>query len=105
MTDDVWVIEKDQTMVEEEALTFSVQFLGATTVASPETKCYKNGSDYSATALSGSDSASGDTVTCKTVTAQADDAGSVYVIAVKVLVDGNTEMRKFLIRIVGPADE
>ena len=71
MTDDIWVIEKDQTMVEGEALTFSVQFLGATTLASPETKCYRNGSDYSATALSGSDAVSGDTVTCKTVTAQA----------------------------------
>lgn len=92
-------------MVEGEELTFSVQFLGATMVASPETKCYKNGSDYSSTALSGSDSVSGDTVTCKKVTAQANDGGSVYVISVKATLDGNVEMRKFLIRIVGPEDE
>ena len=104
MSDDIWVIEKDQTMIEGEALTFSVQFLGATTVANPETKCYRNGADYSSTALSGSDSASGDTVTCKTVTAQANDGGSVYVMRVKAAVDGNTEMRKFLIRIVGESD-
>lgn len=89
-------------MVEMEALTFSVQFIGATTVSSPGTKCYRNGADYSSTALSGSDSASGDTVTCQTVTAQPNDDGSVYVIRVKAVVDGYTEMRKFLIRVVGP---
>jgi len=104
MTDSTWVVEKDQVMVEGEELTFSVQFLGATTVTSPETKCYRNGSDYSATALSGSDTVSGDTVTCKEVTAQANDAGSVYVMCVKATVDGNVEMRKFLVRIVDPAD-
>ncbi|MBN2045437.1 MAG: hypothetical protein JW757_10490 [Anaerolineales bacterium] len=105
MSDDIWVVEKDQVMVEGEALTFSVQFIGATTVASPDTKCYKNGTDYSSTALSGSSSASGDTVTCETVTAQANDAGTVYVMVVSATVDGNTEIRKFLIRIVGPEDE
>ena len=102
---DIWVIEKDQVMVEGEALTFSVQFIGAATVSSPETKCYRNGADYSSTALSGSDSASGDTVTCQTVTAQANDSGSVYVMRVKAVVDGNTEIRKFLIRVVGPENE
>lgn len=101
---DVWVIERDQVMVEGETLTFSVQFIGATTVVSPETKCYKNGAEYAA-ALSGSDSASGDAVTCKTVTAQAHDGGAVYVMRVKALVDGNTEVRKFLIRITSPEDE
>lgn len=44
-TNDVWVIEKDQVMVEGEVITFSVQFIGATTVSGPETKCYKNGAE------------------------------------------------------------
>jgi hypothetical protein len=102
---DIWVIEKDQGMVEGETLMFSVQFIGATTVKSPETKCYRNGADYSSAALSGSDSASGDTVTCQMVTAQANDGGSVYVMRVKAVVDGNTENRKFLIRVVGSDTE
>jgi hypothetical protein len=91
-------------MVEGEVITFSVQFIGATTVSSPQTKCYKNGSEYAA-ALTGSDSVVGDTVTCKTVTAQTGDSGSVYVIRVKAVVDGNTEIRKFLIRITSPDEE
>ena len=102
---DVWVVEKDQVMVEGEAITFSVNFVGATTVASPDTKCYKNGSDYSSTALSGSSSASGSVVTCEVVTAQSGDAGEVYVMVVSATVDGNTEIRKFRIRIVAPGDE
>jgi len=104
MNTDVWVVEKDQVMVEGEAITFSVNFIGATTISSPDTKCYKNGSDYSGTALSGSSSASGSVVTCEKVTAQSGDAGEVYVIVVSATVDGNTEIRKFLIRIVGPGD-
>jgi len=102
---DIWVVEKDQVMVEGEAITFSVNFVGATTISSPDTRCYKNGSDYSSTALSGSSSASGSVVTCETVTAQSGDAGEVYVVVVSATVDGNTEMRKFRIRIVAPGDE
>jgi len=105
MNDGLWVVEKDQVMVEGEAITFSVDFIGATTVASPDTKCYLNGEDYSATALSGSASVSGSVVTCKTVTAQAGDGGSTYVMAVSATVNGNAEIRKFLIRVAGPADE
>jgi hypothetical protein len=102
---DHWVVEREQIMVEGEAIAFSVKFIGATVVSSPETKCYKNGADYSSTALSGSDSVSGDTVTCKAVTAQDNDGGSTYVMRVKATVDGNTEIRKFLIRVVAPEDE
>ena len=105
MTDDIWVVEKDQVMVEGESITFSVDFAGATTVSSPDTKCYKNGDDYSSTALSGSSSASGSVVMCETVTAQSGDGGNVYVMLVSASVDGNMEIRKFLIRIVAPGDE
>lgn len=31
--------------------------------------------------------------------------GSVYVVLVKVVVDGNTEIRKFLVRVASPGDE
>lgn len=104
MENDVWVVEKDQVMVEEEAIAFTVKFLGASVITGPETKCYKGGTEYSAP-LSGSDSVSGRNVTCQTITAQADDKGKTYVIRVKATVDGNVEVRKFIILVVGPGDE
>jgi hypothetical protein len=54
---------------------------------------------------SGSDSVSGTVVTLKTITAQGGDGGSNYVVAVTANVDGNTEIRKFIIRVVRPEDE
>lgn len=105
MVEDIWVVEKDQVMVEGEAITFSVDFIGATTVTSPSSAVYKNGSDYSSTVQSGSDSASGSVVTLKTITAQSGDGGAAYVVVVGALVDGNTEKRKFLIRIAAAGDE
>jgi hypothetical protein len=105
MSDAIWLIEREQVMLEGEAITFSVTFLGATTVASPTSTVYKNGSDVSGTVQSGSDSVSANTVTLKTITAQVDDGGSVYVVVVQATVDGNTEKRKFLIRVVDPSDD
>ena len=105
MNDDSWVVEKDQVMVEGEALTWSVDFIGATAVSSPSSKVYKNGSDYSSTVQSGSVSVSGTVATLKTITAQGGDGGSNYVVAVTANVDGNTEIRKFIIRVVRPEDE
>jgi len=104
MSDDIWVVEREQEMVEGEAITYSVKFLGATVVAAPASKVYKNGVDYSSTVQSGSDSVSGSTVTLKTITAQANDGGSVYVVVVQATVDGNIEKRKFIIRIVNPSE-
>jgi hypothetical protein len=105
MSDEIWVIEKDQVMVEGEAISYSIDFIGAATVGSPSSKVYKNGSDYSDTVLSGSDSVSGSAVTIKTITAQTGDGGSVYVVALTATVDGNIEIRKFIIRIVGADEE
>ncbi|MEJ2759845.1 MAG: hypothetical protein P8046_15315 [Anaerolineales bacterium] len=102
---EIWVVEKDQTMIEGESITFSVDFINASVVASPASKVYKNEADVSGTVQSGSDSASGSVVTLKTITAQADDGGSVYVVVVQASVDGNTEKRKFLIRVVAPEEE
>lgn len=101
---EIWVVEKDQTMIEGEAITFSVDFIGASVVTSPSSKVYKNGADYSGTVQSGSDNASGSVVTLKTITAQANDGGAVYVVVVQATVDGNVEKRKFLIRVVSPGE-
>lgn len=102
---DIWVVERDQVMIEGEALTFSVTFVGATTVSGPSSKVYKNGNDVSGTVQSGSDSVSGNVVTLKTITAQADDGGGVYVVVVSATVNGNTEKRKFKINVVDPGEE
>lgn len=105
MSDAIWVVEREQAMLEGEAIAFSVTFIGATTVASPSSTVYKNGTDISETVLSGSDSASGSTITLKTITAQEGDGGSVYVVVASAAVDGNTEKRKFLIRVAKPSQE
>lgn len=105
MQDDIWVVEKDQVMIEGEAIAFSVDFIGATTVTSPTSTVYKNGVDYSSTVQSGSDSVSGSVVSIKTITAQNGDGGAVYIVVVGASVDGNIQKRKFLIRVVGAGHE
>lgn len=103
MTDEIWTVQREVAMLEGEAIAFSVAFVGATNVSSPASTVYKNGADYSGTVQSGSDSVSGQTVTLKMISAQAGDGGSVYVVVVQAVVDGNTEKRKFLIRVVDPS--
>lgn len=104
MSNDIWVVEREQTMIEGEAIGFSVNFMGATTVSDPGSAVYKNGTDISGTVMSGSDSVSGSTVLLKTITAQVGDGGETYVVVVSATVDGNTEKRKFIIRIVDPTE-
>ena len=76
-----------------EALTFSYVWEGtgaAVTVGA--TTVYLNGE--SASMLSGSDSSSGRTQTCKTFTPTKE---GTYAFAITATVDGNTEIRKLLI--------
>ena len=105
MSDDIWVVEREQVMIEGEALAFSVAFVGTTTVSDPSSTVFKNGADISGTVQSGSDSVSGNVVKLKTITAQNGDGGSVYVVVVSAVVDGNTEKRKFIIRIANQTEE
>lgn len=103
--DDVWVVERKQKGEEGAALAYSLNFIGASEVSSPVSKVYRNGTDISSTVQSGADSVSGTIVTLQVITLQTDHGGSIYVVEVEAVVDGNTEKRKFLIYVADPASE
>lgn len=97
-----WLIESPVTMVEGEAITFSVDWLGAAKVEDPEVTIFKNGQDISSTVMVSGDEfvISNNVVTLKKITAGENDGGATYVVAICCTVDSNTEIRKLLIHIV-----
>ena len=100
MSHEIMVVESPVNMLEGEALTFSLTWLGASSVTAQSSVLYKDRSDYTSTAMSGSSSASGIVQTLETITAQAGDGGKKYVVAIKATVDGNTEIRKLIVNVV-----
>jgi hypothetical protein len=102
--DTVWAIESPVTMVEGESRTFTVQFLGASSVSSPSVKAYHNKSDVTSTLFpTNTPTASGDTVTLSPL--EGIEGGETYVIVVTATVDSNTEIGKFQIVAVEPYEE
>jgi len=99
---ETWLIESPVSMVEGEAIAFSVDWLGASKVEDPSTTVFKNGQDITETAMvSGDDYViSNNVVTLKKITAGSNDGGACYVVAIGCTVDNNAEIRKLLIRIV-----
>lgn len=102
-----WLIESPVTMVEGEAITFSVDWLGAAKVEDPQVTIYKNGQDITSTAMASGDDyvVSNNVVTLKKITAGSSDGGATYVAAIRCTVDSNTEIRKLLIHIVKAISE
>ncbi len=102
-----WLIESPVTMVEGEAITFSVDWLGAAMVEAPQVTVYKNGQDITATAMASGDDfvVSNNVVTLKEITAGDNDGGASYVAAIRCTVDNNVEIRKLLIHIVKACSE
>jgi len=91
----IWVKNSPITMVEGETITFSVRWLGATSVSSTTATVYRRNSDYTSTAMpSGSTSESGSISTLKPLVAASGDGGTSYILAISATVDGNTEIRK-----------
>ena len=90
MADELYVIEGPGAAREGEILNYALVWSGATTVSSGVTSAYRNGTDVSATVLSGSDSVSGVTQTMKVVTVPVGYGGSRIVLEVLAVVDGNT---------------
>ena len=97
-----WLIESPVTMVEGEAITFSVDWLGAAKIENPQVTIFKNGQDITSVAMGGEDDyiVSNNVVTLKKITAGCNDGGASYVAAIRCTVDNNTEIRKLLIYIV-----
>ena len=90
MADELYVIEGPGAVREGEILNYAVVWSGAQTVSSGITSAYRNGSDVSATVLSGSDTITGQTQVLKVLTVPAGYGGSRIVLEVLAVVDGNT---------------
>lgn len=85
------------TMTAGESITFNLTFQGASTVSSPSIKVYANKADVTSTICpAGSTTASGNVVTTKPVVMPSNPAIR-YVAEVTANVDGNTEVRPFMI--------
>ncbi|MBT3239369.1 MAG: hypothetical protein HON98_02575 [Chloroflexi bacterium] len=107
MNNGIWLIESPVQMVEGEVIAYSVDWLGASKVETPDVIVYKNGQDVTSTVMVSGDShvVSGNVVTLKKITAQNNDGGNQYVVVVECGVDNNIERRKFLVQVVGGSAE
>ena len=103
--EEIEVIESPIAMVEGEAITYAITWLGATSITAGVSILYRDGADYTSTAMSGSSTSSGIVQTLETITAQAGDGGKSYIVAIKATVDGNVEIRKLHIKIVKDESE
>ena len=94
----IWVIESPITMIEGEAVAYSIDWQGASTVDedSVNLTVYKNGEDVSSSVVDAEDDfvVNSNVLTLKKITAQNTDGGGRYVVVVQADVDGNTERRK-----------
>lgn len=108
---EVWLNASPISMVEEEVIAFTVDWIGANKVESPVITVYKDEDDNNpittSVFLSGdSHVVSGNqVVTLKKLTALGQDAGSSYVVTIQCGVDNNTEIRKLRINVVKNSDE
>ncbi|MDH5508405.1 MAG: hypothetical protein OEZ02_14380 [Anaerolineae bacterium] len=96
----VLIIESPLEMVEGETISYSITWQGADSVSEPTAVIYKGGEDITATAMPGTHTVSGNIQSLPALTCGTADGGLVYVVVVQALVDGNTERRKFNIKIV-----
>ena len=94
------VQEHPYEMVEGEKITFTLTWLGSSSLASPDANAYVDGTDVtSITMTSGSHSVSGDVQTLKEFEALADHAERDVILSIDCVVDSNTEIREMKIRI------
>ncbi|MDH3943705.1 MAG: hypothetical protein OEV06_06420 [Anaerolineae bacterium] len=98
---EIMLIESPVQMMTGETITYSVTWLGASNLSSPNALVYRRGTDISATAMpSGAHAVSGNVQTLKPLTAGSNDGGKKYVVVIECVVDGNTERRKLIVDIV-----
>ena len=103
---DLWVLESPAEIIAGETVTFSVEWIGYTTLSTPTAYVYFNGTDVTSTIMaSGSHSVSGNIQVLKAVTARQADAGGSYIVAIECVADGNTERRKFELRVLSQSDK
>ena len=101
-----WVVEEVEPAVEGATITYSITWLGASSISSPSSKVYMNGTDITSTVQpSGSASVSGNVQTLKPIAFQAGHGGNHYVVTCTCTVDGNTDIAKFKVKVLRPSDE
>ncbi|KKK59940.1 hypothetical protein LCGC14_3029340 [marine sediment metagenome] len=101
------IIESPVYMIEGETITWSITWLGVSSLASPTAVVYKDGTDVSSTVMaSGSHLVSGNVQTLKPVVAGSTDGGKRYTVIIEAVVDsGNTERRKLMVIIIKASAE
>ncbi len=102
----VWLLESPIPVIEGESLFYNVTWLGASAVSSPNATVYFNGTDVTSAAMpSGSHSVSGNVMTLKALSVLAAYAGGELVVVPQATVDGNTELRKFMLSVLKASDK
>jgi hypothetical protein len=102
----LWLLESPDNIIEGETITYSIEWLGASAVSGTTCKVYFNNADVTSTVMpSGSFSQSGTVSTLKPLAAQTGHGGGIYVVVPQATVDGNTELRKFELRVLSAKAE
>lgn len=99
----IWVNESPLTLIAEEDVIFTLQWIGGSSLASPVMKAYADDVDVSATVLTGTTTVSGDVQTLKKLTAMT--PGVTYVLEIQCDIGSNTEFRKLLVYAVSRSSE
>ena len=81
------------------SLPYQLTFDGIAAASNPVSTWYKNDVDVTAEVASGTDGASGNSVTLKTLVPRSQDAGSVIVCSLQVTLDGVADVVKMKFKI------
>lgn len=88
-------------LIEGAKRTYVLQYPWADTVTSPSVAAYKGTTLYTSTAFpTGAASASGTNVTLPELVVTDGDGGKKYSIVVTATVDGDTDVRKFVVNVI-----
>jgi hypothetical protein len=101
MNDDLWLLESPVSLLEGEAVAFSVEWLGAGQVAAPAAWAYKDGEDITDEVMAGDDehTVRGRVMTLKRLAPRPGDGGQRYLLLVQAEVDGNVQRRKCVVEV------
>jgi hypothetical protein len=106
MTQVPFVVEDVAPAIEGSTLTFDVEWVDGSTLSSPTAKVYMNNTEITSTAMpSGSHSVSGNVQTLKPLVFTAGHGGNYYVVDFQCVVDGNTEIGRFKIKVLRAGEE
>ena len=106
---DLW-IEGDEgrgfiEMIVGEKIRYAYRWESAVSITAASAKVFRSGDDITSAAMpTGTVDITGDIIALKRLNALADDASQEYVVVITATVDGNTEIRKQLVKILSDED-